>query len=58
MLKEHLSVGLLNLEFEVHPILWVSMPILAFVALFLSGMELKKKLTQQSPMLLLKENQS
>ena len=50
-----IAAGLLELEWKFHPLLWIIMPIAAILILFLSAIPLSRKLTQQSPMLLLKE---
>lgn len=50
-----MAVGLLDLNEQFHPLIWWALPIIATVVLILSGQGLRKRLTQQSPLLLLKE---
>ncbi len=49
------AVGLLDLKEQLHPLIWVVLPVIASLVLMLSGQGLRKRLTQQSPLLLLKE---
>jgi len=51
-----MASGLLNLSVVFHPLMWVTMPLIAFVILFLSGQGLRQRLIGQSPMQLLKES--
>ncbi len=51
-----IASGLLQLKVVFHPLLWLSMPIVAFVILFVSGQGLRQRLLGQSPMQLLKES--
>jgi putative ABC transport system permease protein len=51
-----IATGLLQLSVVFHPLLWLLMPILAFIILFLSGQGLRQRLLGQSPMQLLKES--
>ena len=49
------AVGLLDLKEQIHPLIWIVLPVIASLVLMLSGQGLRKRLTQQSPLLLLKE---
>ncbi len=50
-----LVVGLLDLKEQFHPLIWLVIPLLASLVLMFSGQGLRKRLTRQSPLLLLKE---
>ncbi len=50
-----IAVGLLDLKPQFHPAIWFLLPVIAFTILMLSGQGLRRHLTHQSPLLLLKE---